>query len=248
MTNMLILQAHRAEDYFFRSISTRILDIADGITAYMTMVPVSDLNILYIRKKPISLMETIKKAKEFFDSEKHGFVIIMNEEFDVTESTSLIESYRTFSMGINLNHFNTELDDECLIMPTDQNLDDWMLPLIGAFESTNEITTFYKTCHKNALSNGAKLYHFSLYENYKPVTSITISIHGNVARIDDLGTLPDFQGKGYATAIMKCALKEARNLGANYCFLEASKDGLSIYQKLGFETLFGNKAFNLKAN
>jgi ribosomal protein S18 acetylase RimI-like enzyme len=60
------------------------------------------------------------------------------------------------------------------------------------------------------------------------------------ARIDDVVTLPAFQGKGYATHLMRHVLSQAKKLGARYCFLESSDSGFRIYQKLGFEPLYKN--------
>ena len=96
------------------------------------------------------------------------------------------------------------------------------------------------------MTKNAKLYHFSLYSEEKPIASITLSLNNDIARIDDVGTLPEFQGKGYATRLMNYALSEAKKLGTTHCFLEASDSGLSIYQKLGFKTLFRNNVYSRK--
>ncbi|MBL3285103.1 putative GNAT acetyltransferase C-terminal domain protein [Rickettsiales endosymbiont of Paramecium tredecaurelia] len=70
-------------------------------------------------------------------------------------------------------------------------------------------------------------------------------MHDNtIARIDDVGTLPEFQGKGYASALMRYVLSEAKRLGVRHCFLESSDSGLGVYQKLGFEPLFKNNIYS----
>ncbi|AZL16346.1 GNAT family N-acetyltransferase [Rickettsiales endosymbiont of Stachyamoeba lipophora] len=79
-----------------------------------------------------------------------------------------------------------------------------------------------------------------------PVTAITLSINNNIAKIDDVGTLPQYQGKGYASIMIKYALNKAKECGVDYCFLEASKAGLSVDKKIGFNELFSNKIFGLK--
>jgi len=63
------------------------------------------------------------------------------------------------------------------------------------------------------------------------------------ARNGDVATLPDYQGKGYATKLMKYGIRLAFDKGARVCFLEASPKGLSIYRKLGFVALFRNQVF-----
>jgi GNAT superfamily N-acetyltransferase len=118
-----------------------------------------------------------------------------------------------------------------------------MMPLIGAFESTFEICSIYANIHEQALKKNINLRHFSLYKQEKPIASITLSLINDVARIDDVGTLPEFQGKGYATHLMCYALSEAKRLGACHCFLESSDSGLGVYQKLRFEPLFKNNIY-----
>lgn len=73
---------------------------------------------------------------------------------------------------------------------------------------------------------------------------MTLSLNKGVARIDDVGTLPEFQGKGYATHLMNDVLFTAKQLGADHCFLESSDSGLGIYKKLGFELLFENRIYS----
>jgi ribosomal protein S18 acetylase RimI-like enzyme len=135
-------------------------------------------------------------------------------------------------------------DGETLIKANDNQLNDWMMPLIGAFESTFEICSIYAMTHKNALKNNINFLHFSLYKKRKPIASITLSLNKNIARIDDVGTLPAFQGKGYATHLMRYVLSVAKERGACYCFLESSDSGVGVYQKLEFKTLFKNNIYS----
>jgi ribosomal protein S18 acetylase RimI-like enzyme len=87
------------------------------------------------------------------------------------------------------------------------------------------------------------LLHSSLYKQEQPISSITLSINNDLARIDDVGTLPEFQRKGYATHLIKDALSAAKKLNVNYCFLESSTSSFSIYKSLGFEFLFKNNIY-----
>ncbi|QJB31578.1 GNAT family N-acetyltransferase [Chitinophaga oryzae] len=50
-----------------------------------------------------------------------------------------------------------------------------------------------------------------------------------------IGTLPDFRGKGLAAAMTTRLLQECVADGKRYCVLHASKAGLPIYTRLGFE-------------
>ncbi len=51
---------------------------------------------------------------------------------------------------------------DIMIKANDNRLQEWMTPLVGAFESTVEICTLYKERQAAALQNPHKICHFSL--------------------------------------------------------------------------------------
>jgi len=51
-----------------------------------------------------------------------------------------------------------------------------------------------------------------------------------------LATLAAFRGKGIGSALMKFALNRAKEDGYQYAILQASEDGIRIYEKYGFRT------------
>ena len=246
--NQLIELYAQAEDYFFNNISEKVLNIDDDASCYMTGVPVADLNILYIKKQPKSLDKILSSAKIFYDQANLGFIIIIPEDFcsdevnDIFKIADYSHTDISVAMAFDLQNFiinyETSFADDTLIKANDNKLDDWMLPMIAFSATDGELISKYADTHKLALTKKAKFYHFSLYKEEIPISSITLSLNENIARVDDVATLPEFQGKGYATFLMNYALSEAKKLGANHCFLEASESGLSIYQKIGFKTLF----------
>ena len=63
-------------------------------------------------------------------------------------------------------------------------------------------------------------------------------LRGDAAEIDDVLTLPDHRGRGYASAIVLEAVARARRAGADLVFLEAAEDDWpkDLYVRLGFET------------
>ena len=228
----------QAEDYFFKAISIKYLNLNDNAMAYMTAVPVADLNMICINNTE-NLDIVLKQGKQFYDQENLKFIVNIPEELcaikinNVFKNLGYAQTEKFIAMVMDLKNCNVKsVDNEIIIKATDNKLDDWMIPMI-AFQSTNyEVAMKYAETHKLAQE--------------KPIASITLSLHNNIARIDDVGTLPELQGKGYATALIEYALSEAKKSGAIYCFLESSKSGFSIYKKLGFEILFTNNVFTNK--
>ncbi len=250
-----IQKFRQAENYFFKNISCKLLEIDSNAIAYMTGVQVADLNLVYIDKRVTSLEKILNQAKIFYDQDKLPFIILIPEEYcsTVIEKTFKNLGYErketSVAMALSLNNLvlknQNGLNEKIEIKENNNHLEQWLVPLISAFGSTFNITEQYAKTHEQALKKNIKLHHFSLYQNNKPIASMTLSLNNKMARIDDVGTLPEFQGRGYATKLMQHALLEAKKLGATDCFLEASESGLSIYQQLGFKPLFKNHIYGL---
>jgi len=248
----LIYLYRQAEDYFFRGISSKYLNLEDGANAYMTGG--AELNFIYITRNTNSLDKILIQGKQFYDQDNLSFDVIIPQELCAPQIAGVLNAMgyhkksKSVSMVVDLDRFsidkNASFDAETIIKANDDQLNDWMMPLIGAFESTFEICSIYATIHESALKKNINLRHFSLYKQENPIASITLSMHDSIARIDDVCTLPEFQGKGYATHLMRYVLSEAKRLGARHCFLESSDSGLGVYQKLGFEPLFKNNIYS----
>ena len=62
---------------------------------------------------------------------------------------------------------------------------------------------------------------------------------GTDAQVEDVGTLPEHRGRGYATAVVLAAIAAAREGGAEFVFLVADKEDWpkELYRRLGFDTV-----------
>ncbi|MBP6985215.1 MAG: GNAT family N-acetyltransferase [Alphaproteobacteria bacterium] len=245
MTSNLINLYHQAEDYFWRAISWDCLEIADEAKAYITGVQAGNLNPVFVRKQVSSIEPIQKECVQFYGDENLDFVMVVPEELtnremdDVLKGHGYSRAYGSMAMALDLRGNGYLLEDAAIaIRSMDGDLDEWSRPLSDAFESTQPVTIQYTYSHKMALGQGHALNHFSLFVGHEAVSSITLSIHNGLARIDDLGTSSDFQCRGFATHLMKYVLLKAIELGATKCFLDASVEGLSLYKKLGFKSLF----------
>lgn len=255
MSAALINLYHNAEDYFFRGISSKCLNLADGATAYMTGG--AELNLIYIRRNTNALEKILINGRQFYDQDDLSFEVIIPQKLchfqtvGILNAMSYVQKDKSVSMVLNLDQFaidkTASFGATTMIKMNNDQLNDWMMPLVGAFESTFDICSAYAAIHDSALKNNINLFHFCLYKQEKSIASITLSLNNGIARIDDVGVSPEFQGKGYATHLMHHVLSEAKILGVHYCFLEASNSGLGVYTKLGFELLFENNIYSREA-
>ncbi|HEY2959522.1 MAG TPA: GNAT family N-acetyltransferase [Actinomycetota bacterium] len=62
---------------------------------------------------------------------------------------------------------------------------------------------------------------------------------GRTAQVEDVATLPEHRGRGYASALVLRALEEARRAGCDLAFLVADAEDWpkELYRRLGFEDL-----------
>ena len=244
----LINLYRHAEHYFFKSLSEKHLDLKDA-HAYLTGFPTADLNLVYVKSKPTSIDTLLKDAKHFFDQNNLPFVALIPKDFcapdfeQILNEQGYVQTGQSFAMGLSLESFTLgSLDFE--IKDIRHDLNTWIKPLINAFDSTPSISAFYVKAHESALKMGKNFHHFSLIREDQAISSVTLSLHNNLARIDDLGTKKEFQGQGLGTKLILHALSKAKTLGATHCFLESSDSGFSVYKKLNFQTLFQNNIYS----
>ena len=240
----LIDCASQSKHYFMEGFESIYLNIDDEAIATKTTLPMDALNTFFLVKEPQNFRVLLHKGKEFYHGTRTPFSVLIPKKWhsdSIQESLDQIDYISNeilVTMGLKLSAIiGPTLGSQLSIKATDTKLIDWMLPLMGAFESSYELIKTYTDAHQNALNHGFKFHHFTLYQQAQPVSSLTLSINNRLARIDDVGTDPNFQGKGYAKQLMIYALNNAYEHGATYCFLDASAQGLGLYEKLGFESL-----------
>ena len=72
----------------------------------------------------------------------------------------------------------------------------------------------------------------------RAVATSRISIGGGVAGLYAVATLPNVRGRGIGRALTIAALEAGRTLGYRIGVLQASDDGLPVYRRIGFRTMF----------
>jgi predicted GNAT family acetyltransferase len=249
MDNLLIKLFSKAEDYFFQSIARRAKDFSGAASAYSSDINDSPLNTLVIRKPVPSLEQLTKDTADFFNLTNMPWCIVMRADLLDKDSKGALEKCGfmpaevSVAMVLPLSDTADISTDDSRIKNMDDKLDDWAIPLQAYPATSKDVAIQYAQSHKLALERKRNMSHLSLFKNNEIVSSITLSCSENWARIDDVATIPQYQRKGNATTLMRYAIRLAAQKGAQFCFLEASPKGLSIYQKLGFKEVFKNQVF-----
>lgn len=238
----------QSEDYFTQSIARRTQDFNGAASAYSSDINDNPLNTLVIRKNIPSLDELIKDATDFFAITNTPWCIVMRAELVNQESVATLhrwsfsESDISVAMVLDLSTINLHADNST-VKNMDAQLDSWAIPLQAYPATSKSVALQYAQSHKLALERKRNMNHLSLFNGDEVISSMTLSWKDGWSRIDDVATLPEHQCQGFATKLMHHGLCLAAKKGAQFCFLEASPAGLTIYQKLGFQELFKNQVF-----
>lgn len=74
------------------------------------------------------------------------------------------------------------------------------------------------------------------YSERQPVSIVSVVIGAGAAGVYSVGTLPMYQGRGYAEALMRHALAQAREAtGIQISVLQSTEQGLHLYTRMGYQ-------------
>ncbi len=249
-----MISFHSLEQAFWQSISVDHY-ASQNVKAYISPVTeVQSFNLCYIYDG-VDINE-ITNVLAWYEQNSRDCMIICPEG----QANTILQANKTVwqledeapttAMQLSLNEWQpiANQTNDFTVKLSNDDLSFWSYPLLTAFGSGNTlqdaiIIQQYQKAHELALQKNFPLYHFALMRNNAPICSLTLTIIDQCARLDDIGTDILHQGKGYATALIQYALAFAQDKGAEYCVLEASSDGLSVYQKLGFKPLWNYHAY-----
>ena len=125
-----------------------------------------------------------------------------------------------------------------IIQSADVNKTGWLQIMKDAFGGTDETISQYAQALDRAKAKGTNMLHFLGCQESKPICAITLTFLNDGVRIDNVSTTPTHQRLGYSTQMVQFSMNLAHALGYKHCVLEASADGLSVYQRLSFSEIF----------
>ncbi|HWI64041.1 MAG TPA: GNAT family N-acetyltransferase, partial [Symbiobacteriaceae bacterium] len=77
----------------------------------------------------------------------------------------------------------------------------------------------------------------------RPAGAGMLFCHGGMGGIYNMCTLPEFRGRGIATAIMAAILRDAVALGCTHVGLTPTSMGRPLYERLGFREIYQERYF-----
>ncbi len=118
------------------------------------------------------------------------------------------------------------------------SLHDWYVASVEGFEATLGGGRPYYDAYACLGFGDNGWAHYVGYLDDAPVTSSTLLLAEGLAGIYDVSTIPAARRKGLGRAITLAPMGEARAWGYRYAMLFASKEGHSMYRRIGFADQF----------
>lgn len=125
-----------------------------------------------------------------------------------------------------------------------ETMRDWTTASTLGFEASAENNQPYHDAYTAlGFDEAASIQHFVGYQSGVPVTSATLLYAGGLAGVYDVSTVPGARRQGLGTAITNACLLDAQERGYHHAVLQASAEGLPVYQRLGFSELYREQNF-----
>ncbi|MDP4708839.1 MAG: GNAT family N-acetyltransferase [Rickettsiaceae bacterium] len=215
-----------------------------GAFAFVTGLQTPLLNLLVLEQQNLDTLQLVLPRVESFFGEHNvpwGVNIIdgrsSKEIICFLKNNDFKNICAQFQMQTRLDALtNNFVDQHNIKQVTDSDmLLDWMIPVANAFEATASDSIMYRELVANAFNKEKNTFeHFVLYINNKPVSSATLTITNEVARLDNVATVKKLQNQGFGKQIIAFSVERARNAGAKHIFFESSEAGIHLYKKMGF--------------
>ena len=240
------------ENHFSNAISLKC-DEFEGSVAYIGGIDEAKFNVLLQRQPHPQPERLINNAKQFFQTnnilswayvvpstidtpalqsalEQHGFV------FDES-STAMYYPLETSIQNI------AEPENPLIIQSADVDKAGWLKVLQDAFGGTDLTNAQYAQALNRATSKVDMQHYLGTLEG-EPIAAITLTFLNDSVRIDNVATATTHHRLGYASQMVQFGVNLAYAKELNHCFLDASSNGLSVYQRLGFCEIFSYRNYS----
>ena len=155
--------------------------------------------------------------------EGRGFKHFQNNVIMVADIHTLHEG--TLPAGITIR----EVLDEDLLRT-------WYTICMRGFETTEAQSHFYYDAyHLLGYGPGHPWHHYLSYLNEEPLGVASLLLHGGIAGIFGVATVPEARRRGVATALTRHALQEARAEAYRITALSPSEMAVNVYKNIGFQ-------------
>lgn len=223
--------------------SARIIDderwlIVAGGSSY----PVPNRNFAIRWRKDVSAWKFLERARKVFFSINRGFsVLCRHEETDLREALSCY-SASFLGSGYRMTRATSGSVKNTAPLITrsiesSKDIEDIVFVCEQAFDyPKNEIRVSFSD-HVQILNSSIR--GRIVYHGEEAAASGIAITNGSVATLDWIATVPNFQGKGFASACIVDLIVDCFYAGVGDVFLTSTPAAVGVYQAHGFENFGG---------
>ncbi|HLP87366.1 MAG TPA: GNAT family N-acetyltransferase [Nostocaceae cyanobacterium] len=117
-------------------------------------------------------------------------------------------------------------------------LEHWINIAGVSFELSSQITKEFLELESSLGLTSQEYIRFIAYWQGLPVATSALYLDGQTAGIYIVATAPEARKKGIASALVLATLQHAHQLGYHIATLQASKMGVNVYRRLGFQEIY----------
>jgi ribosomal protein S18 acetylase RimI-like enzyme len=128
-----------------------------------------------------------------------------------------------------------------------RDMEDFAAAITAGTAPDESVVTFYRHATTAMLSPGSPQWFYVGYVEGEPVATAEMTLAADVAGIYGVVTAARLRRRGIGSALTAAPLLDARKKGYRTAYLQASSDGLGVYEKLGFRKFGIVKEFKPKA-
>jgi GNAT superfamily N-acetyltransferase len=156
-----------------------------------------------------------------------GFCVAERETGMSVELRELKEAPLPAGLAVQRVTASQHLEDFCSVLA-----ENWVPP-------DPSVACFYQTAAPWMLETDSPLRHFVAYLDGEPAGVSSLYLEGGVGGIYSVASRRALRGRGIGSRLTWAAADEARRAGAALAVLQASSQGKTIYERLGFRGCCG---------
>jgi GNAT superfamily N-acetyltransferase len=150
------------------------------------------------------------------------------------------ESYPCMACDLkNVNEdFSYPMKLEIKLVQKEESMREWSKTVLLGFNgkaAPDEIDLTYKIESSIGYKEDTGRFRYLAYLNGEAIGTSMLTLNSGVAGIHGVSTIPHERGKGIGTLMSLFTLKEAKRKGYFVGILRASRMGINVYKKIGFQ-------------
>jgi ribosomal protein S18 acetylase RimI-like enzyme len=188
--------------------------------------------------------EVVRLSRDFFQALGYGFVTWIRDQVDddleqllKSEGMTPVEDPGGPVMytpnRLDLSHVPDGI--EIRLATNAQDANDFASVTAEAFQMTSAIGKL--AAAQIGVSKDSKVRAFVARENGKPISAAMAFVDQGIAGLYYVGTIPTARGRGLGSLCTLTATNAGFDLGARAVILQASQQGQTFYERIGYEVL-----------